>query len=202
MNTATADQAAPDTIELLRNSTYRLLGGLLAASPAAELLASIATAPGETDGPEDPIARAWRALQQAARQADPDQLAHEFNDLFIGLGRGELVPYGSWYRTGMLMEEPLVALRADLSRLGFEVSPDVREPEDHAAALLETMYLLLQGGLDYAEQKQFYSRHLAPWLGKFFQDLSANQSSNFYQRVGDLGSAFMKLEQEYFVIED
>ena len=52
----------------------------------------------------------------------------------IGLGRGELLPFGSWYQTGFLMERPLGYLRDDLSRLGYQREEGVHEPEDHVAA--------------------------------------------------------------------
>ena len=53
-------------------------------------------------------------------------------DLFIGVGRGELLPYASYYLTGFLHERPLARLREDLAALGIERAEGVAEPEDHA----------------------------------------------------------------------
>jgi TorA maturation chaperone TorD len=120
--------------------------------------------------------------------------------LFIGLGRGELVPYGSWYVTGFLMERPLAELRVDLKRLGMERQEDVHEPEDHVAALCETMSLLVLSGDEapFDEQREFFSKHLAPWIGRFFGDLAAAPSAHFYRSVGLLGERFMEVERTYF----
>src|SRR5439155_1564893 len=60
-------------------------------------------------------------------------------DLFIGLGRGELLPYGSYYLTGFLHERPLARLRAHLEKLAIERTAGQAEPEDHAAILCEIM---------------------------------------------------------------
>jgi TorA maturation chaperone TorD len=145
------------------------------------------------------MAAAWRMLAQAGERADRDALDDEYHALFIGIGRGELVPYGSWYLTGFLMEQPLALLRRDLARLGFERQPDVREPEDHAAALCETMALLIGGdeaaGLD--QQREFFERHLAPWMGRFFRDMQGAESARFYRAVGYFGEQFMTIEQQY-----
>ena len=47
------------------------------------------------------------------------------NRLFIGVGRGELLPFASVYMTGFLNEKPLATLRNDMVTLGVERSPDV-----------------------------------------------------------------------------
>ena len=91
------------------------------------------------------LAASWQMLAVAASRADLEQLREEYDALFIGLGRGEVVPYGSWYLTGFLMEQPLAQLRGDLRELGIERQAGVHEPEDHAAALCDTMALLITG---------------------------------------------------------
>ena len=56
------------------------------------------------------------------RRAAPtaERVEREYFNLFIGLGRGELLPYGSYYQSGFLHERPLARLREQLSRLGIE----------------------------------------------------------------------------------
>jgi TorA maturation chaperone TorD len=125
----------------------------------------------------------------------------EFHDLFIGLGRGELMPYASWYLTGFLMERNLGLLRDDLARLGIERDPSVVEPEDHMAALCEVMLLLIREGRDFEEQARFFDRHLARWCGAFFADLSGAKSAIFYRNLGRFGTAFFQLEQRYFSMQ-
>ena len=175
-----------------RAHLYALLARLLAAPPDAELLqrlGSLATA-GDTD-----MERTLNTLGQAARDSDAKTVAEEFQALFIGVTQGELLPYGSWYLSGFLMEKPLARLRDDLARLGIARQQDVREPEDHAAAVLEAMSLLTAEG--DPRQKAFAQAHLFSWLPKFFHDLAHAPSAHFYRAVAGLGEAFMAIEAAY-----
>jgi TorA maturation chaperone TorD len=191
--TALADE------DRVRGNVYALLGNLLSAAPdraMLELLRGITPEPGD----DSLMAASWQLLAVAASRADRESLREEFDALFIGVGRGELVPYGSWYLTGFLMEQPLAKLRADLRRLGIERQPGVHEPEDHAAALCDTMALLI--GADspatLAQQHDFFERHLEPWLPRFFRDLQKAGSAHFYRAVGQLGEQFIDLESQAF----
>ncbi len=133
-------------------------------------------------------------LVSAAKASNPEQLAEEYQTLFIGMTRGELLPYGSYYQTGFLMEKPLALLRADLQELGFQRQSEIREPEDHISALCEVMSVLIQE--NRAAQHDFFQRHLNNWAGAFFADLESAQSAVFYRPVARLGLAFFKIEAE------
>lgn len=181
----------------LRSDTYRLLGNLLAAPPDAATLALLATAPVSDE--DDLLSVAWRMLATSAARADARQVDEEFQALFIGVGRGELVPYASWYLTGFLMEKPLAKLRADLMALGFERRDNVSEPEDHAAALCETMALLAEG-TDLGSlqtQSRFFDDYIGPWMARFFRDMQEATSARFYRAVGQLGEQFIETDQRY-----
>lgn len=181
--------------DLMRADIYSLLAALLRAVPSPELiqwLTELET--DEHDGSD--MGKAWSGLQLAARHAQQDQLEDEYQQLFIGLGRGELVPYGSWYLTGSLMETPLAILRQDLKQLGFERQESVKEPEDHAAALFEVMAYLIHSGAGSTRQKRFYERHLGQWIGRFFKDLQQADSAVFYSSVATLGRAFTGFETD------
>ncbi len=182
----------------LRAHAFALLGALFAAPPEDEIMAALRGIE-VTDGDEDALlASAWRNLRYAAEKADVAAVNDEYHDLFIGVGRGELVPFGSWYMTGFMMERPLAALREDLSQLGFERQDDVKEPEDHIAALCETMALLIQSedaGLD--RQRQFFERHMAPWVNRFFLDLQKAKTAHFYKGVATFGEKYIDFESEY-----
>lgn len=182
-----------------RGNLYALLGRLLAGPPEQGLLAvlrEISPAPDDVSL----LAASWQMLALAASRTDPEQLRHEYDALFIGLGRGEVVPYGSWYLTGFLMEQPLAQLRGDLRELGIERQPGVHEPEDHAAALCDTMALLITGDAPapLEQQQGFFSRHMEPWIGRFFRDLQQAQSARFYRAVGQLGEQFIGVESQAF----
>ena len=124
-----------------RSALYRLLGRVLVAPPEEFVLAALA----ELKGDESPLGRALNEVAAAA--AAPQDLDREYQDLFIGLGRGELVPYGSYYLTGFLYEKPLAKLRRDMAMLGIGRRENVREPEDHVGAVLEMMAGLIDGSL-------------------------------------------------------
>jgi TorA maturation chaperone TorD len=180
--------------ERLRAATYSLLGRLLARAPEAPLLEQLAQAEG--DLAEEGLEGAWAELSQAARRAELSALDDEYHALFIGVGRGELVPFGSWYITGFLMERPLSELRDELRLLGIERCADVHEPEDHIGALCDVMALLISDpGYQLEAQRGFYTRHLSLWAGDFFKDLERAKCACFYRSVGRLGRAFLILEE-------
>ena len=190
---------APADEDRVRGHVYALLGNLLAAPPDADLLGTLASISPE---PADRslLAAAWKMLGEAAGRATLPALRDEYQSLFIGIGRGEVVPYGSWYLTGFLMEQPLAQLRGDLRELGIERQPGVHEPEDHAAALCDTMALLITGDVPapLEQQQGFFCRHLEPWIGRFFRDLQQAQSARFHRAVGQLGEQFIGVESQAF----
>jgi TorA maturation chaperone TorD len=201
-----ADRGALDATALQREAAeqaridaYLLLAAMLRGAPAAQLLESLAAM--SVDATEDapPLALAWRYLRDAASTADLQGIDDEFHALLIGVGRGELLPYASWYLAGFLMDKPLVTLRRDLERLGIERSPGTREPEDHAAALCETMALLGESGspTSAGDQQRFFESHLGSWMPRFFADMQTAESADFYRAVGRLGSAFMEMERTW-----
>jgi TorA maturation chaperone TorD len=201
---ATLGRAAPGqpvaSDQSLRAGTYALLGTLLGAPPSGKLLTEIGAIDPPTRGDSRPLVTAWEGLRLAARATTPAQADVEYHDLFIGLGRGELLPHGSWYLTGFLMEQPLVALRRDLEALGIERREQTCEPEDHVAALSEAMSFIIASGDDeipFPVQRKFFTDHLAPWIELFYRDLETARSARFYRAVGRLGGAFMQMERKY-----
>lgn len=183
----------------LRSGTYSLLANLLARPPEQATLDLITRIDRSPDGAETMLGAAWHMLAEAAERASVPALDDEYHALFIGLGRGELVPFGSWYMTGFLMEQPLARLRADLTRLGFERQEGVSEPEDHAAGLCDVMSILNTEGevAAYELQREFFERHMLPWMPRFFRDLQKAGSASFYRAVGQLGEQFMEVEKEF-----
>jgi len=187
--------------ERLRANTYGLLGALLAAPPAESLIQILTRiSPAEVGGGDD-LAAAWEVLRLAGERADVAALDDEYHELFVGIGRGELVPYGSWYMTGFLMDQPLAVLRRDLAELGFERQDDTREPEDHVAALLETMGLMIgEGDISFDVQRRFFQSHMGPWMRTFFLDLQKAQAARFYRAVGQFGEQFIEFETKYLTM--
>lgn len=181
----------------LRAGTWSLLGNLLAAAPAPDVLALLKRV--EDGGGSSGIVNAWATLRLAAERAQPRALAEEYQDVFIGVGGGEITPYASWYMTGSLLERPLILLRQDQEALGVERQEGVSEPEDHAAAVCEVMALVISDpDVSFEWQKNFFQRHIAQWMGRFFKELQEAPSASFYRAVGGLGEEFVRLEQRYF----
>ncbi len=199
IDSAPLQQALADPEVQQRVAVYRLLASLLRDVPSPELLRQIAALEqGDTASPVADGADEWQLLGLAARSSTPAQVDDEFHQLFIGLGRGELVPYGSWYQTGYLMEQPLSRLRDDLARLGFERDESVHEPEDHVAALLEVMSMLIESAEPLTLQLDFYRRHLGSWLMSFFEDLEQARSAVFYRAVARVGRRFVAFEEQQY----
>jgi len=196
-NTKT-DTTAVAQEDVVRAQLYRLMARLLA-RPASgadiELVAAVS-------GDETELGEALAGLSRIAARVDAGSVEREYHDLFIGLGRGELVPFASYYLTGFLHEKPLARLRDDMARLGIERDPSVKEPEDHIAAVLDMMAGLIVG--DYgppaplAEQKRFFDDHIGSWAPHFFRDLEKAKASVFYGPVGSVGRVYMEIEEAAF----
>jgi len=197
-DTAVAVDLVVDPEDLLRSNTYSLLGHLLAAPPSQESLDLLGAIDPNAGADDTLLGAAWRMLQTAAGRTTVPQLDDEYHELFIGVGRGEMMPYGSWYMTGFLMEQPLALLRTDLAQLGFQRQEGVAEPEDHAAALCEVMGMTIAGGSALEQQAEFFARHIAPWMGRFFRDMQQAVSAHFYRAVGQLGEQFIEVETQAF----
>ena len=191
------DIAIPEE-DRLRADLYDFLGAMLSRPPSKELLRAAAS----LDGDDSELGRAISGLARVAAVTAEAGARREFDRLFVGVGRGELLPYASYYLTGFLNEKPLASLRMDMGRLGATRTEGVFEPEDNIASLMETMAGLIRGrfgapaGLD--AQKGFFAKHVGPWAGHFFTDLEGATSSVLYASVGSAGRIFMDIEREGF----
>ncbi len=201
------DAQAPDALpsipeeDLWRAQIYALLGRALARRPDTALLTALA----QLKGDDSAMGQALAALADAARNTSLERAQDEYDVLFIGLPRGELVPYASFYRTGFLYERPLAKLRGDMEKLGYARADDVAEPEDHMGALCELMALLIRGGdgrgpAELKTQERLYQQHLAPWGERFFADLEQAASAKLYKPVGTIGRLFMTIETQAFAM--
>lgn len=222
MNTSDADKSVSDNpdkenqthqVEVsvedkLRADFYGFLGLLLSNNPSKKVLKQTAALTGD----DSDLGNAIKSLARTALLTKASAIESEFHALFIGLGRGELLPYGSFYLTGFLNEKPLAALRKDMKKLGIARAPNVFEPEDNIASLFEMMSGMILGKFGKSEsgepdpgkpasmetQIAFYDKHIGPWATHFFTDLEGAKNSVFYVSVGAAGRAFMEIEQEAF----
>ncbi|WP_299922015.1 molecular chaperone [uncultured Pelagimonas sp.] len=196
--TAAVDTTQIATEDRLRADLYNFLGLILSGPPDEMLLAQTASLSGD----DSDLGRAISTLAKVAKITKPKAVESEYNKLFIGLGRGELLPYASYYLTGFLNEKPLAQLRKDMVARGLERAQNVFEPEDNIASLMEMMGALVVGRFGSPatldDQKTFFNRHIGPWATHFFTDLEGAKNSVFYASVGTVGRAFMEIEAEGF----
>ncbi|WP_147127779.1 TorD/DmsD family molecular chaperone [Shimia ponticola] len=196
MTAAEAIDIAPEDRQ--RADLYNFLGLLLSNPPDELLIAQVAGLAGD----DSELGKAITTLAKLAKLSKPKTVQSEFNALFIGLGRGELLPYASYYLTGFLNEKPLATLRQDMAARGLARAANVFEPEDNIASLMEMMGAMIVGRFgspaSLETQRTFFNRHIAPWASHFFADLEGAKTSVFYAPVGTVGRAFMEVETEAF----
>ena len=194
--TAEAAKVAPE--DRLRADLYNYLGVMLARPADAAMLNQTASLTGDTSA----LGEAINGLARVAKAVSPKQVQTEFDALFIGLGRGELLPYASYYLTGFLNEKPLARLRSDMAARAMTRAENTYEPEDNIASLMEMMggMIVARFGTPASDaaQRAFFNKHIAPWAGHFFADLEKAKSAMLYSAVGSVGRAFMEIEREAF----
>lgn len=191
---------APDQgEETARADLYGLLATLFYAPPSQELLDTIGSSQAQGDGV---LERAWADLAAACRQAQAEPVREEYEQLFIGVGKPEVLLYGSYYLSGFLMEKPLAVLRTDLANLGLQRSDSVAESEDHIATLCEVMrYLIASDDIVNAnleKQKKFFADHMQAWVLDCCTALEAHAQATFYRPVSRLARAFFEVEMQAF----
>ncbi|GAB4181945.1 MAG: molecular chaperone [Rhodocyclaceae bacterium] len=198
------ETAAPSGEDAARANFYALLARLFGAPPDEAFLASLAHA-GELADEAGELGKAWKALMSAAATTDLEGVREAYDRLFIGVGRPEVMLYGSYYQAGFMMEKPLALLREDLAEMGFARMAGVHEPEDHFAALAEAMrHLAADPSLDSGErlrrQERFFNRHIEPWYGKLAEALEEAPDAGFYAAAGRFARAFLDVERRSFRI--
>ena len=195
------DNAIADE-DRLRADFYRLLARFLNQPPSQSDLAFAAN----LEGSDAPIGKAVRSFARIAANTDIIQADDEYHALFIGVGRGELLPFGSYYLTGFLHEKPLARLRRDMAELNIEADPDATEPEDHAAAVLDIMAGLIDGSFGkpraLASQKKFFDAHVDSWMPLFFRDLEGASKSVLFAALAQIGARFLEIESAAFEMND
>lgn len=198
--------------DLARADYYAILARLFQAPPDAAFLAALAAAGGELAGESAEAAladlpKAWEALVNAAAIATPEGARSEYEALFVAIGKPQVVLYASWYLTGFMMERPLAVLRDDLAALGLARQNEVREPEDHFAALMEVMRHLVRDcdrpeAQRLALQREFFLSHIDPWSGKLCDALGAAPPARLYRAAANFTRAFMAVEKKFLEVDN
>ena len=185
----------------LRADMYDFIASLLRTEPSDELIEQV----GLLEGDKTPIGSACLTLAHLAKTLDNGLIRNEYVSLFIGVGRGEILPFASYYLTGFLNDKPLSNLRADMSAIGIRRAEGVKEPEDHIASLFDMMSGLIRGrfgrSFSIAEQATFFTKHIEPWADLLMRDIEAAKTVVFFAPVGTIGRAFLEIESQAFSMD-
>ena len=183
--------------EQARADFYALLARLFYGPPDAPLLAGLAASgPLAGDDPAAPLALAWSALRKAAGAADPDAVREEYESAFIGTGKAEVTLYTSAYTVKSAVDNPLVDIRAFMSRHGLSRRADAFEPEDHLAALFEVMrHLIVEGEDMLDEQRAFFEQFIGGGSVLLCDAIDRSPNTVFYRSVAKVARAFVEIEQ-------
>jgi len=195
-----------DPEDRARADFYAILAALFADAPDAKLLATVGATELLEDAEAGELPLAWNRLVAACRVMDPDAARQEHTDLFVGTGRTEVNLHGSHWRSGFMMEKPLVELRQDLAALGLGRKPESTQVEDHISALFETMRLLIEGDstrspANLSVQRGFFETHIGSWAFDLCTALKNCSLANFYRPVAEFAELFMALERDSLAIE-
>ena len=203
MGISTTSVATLDVSEedVLRADMYDFLASLLRKEPSDELIEKVC----QLEGDGTPIGSACLTLAHLAKTMDNGLIRNEYVEMFIGVGRGEILPFASYYLTGFLNDKPLANLRAVMSEIGIARAEDVKEPEDHIASLFDIMSGLIRGqfGRTFSidEQAKFFKKHIEPWAGLLMQDIEAAKTVVFFAPVGTIGKVFLEIESVAFSMD-
>ncbi|MGH8809901.1 MAG: TorD/DmsD family molecular chaperone [Noviherbaspirillum sp.] len=195
---------APDSgEEIARADLYGVLEILFYEPPSQALLDTIAKSVDDAAAEGDGVLQqTWKSLADACGKTDANRVRDEYESLFVGVGKPEVMLYGSWYLSGFMMEKPLAALRDELAQLGLQRDARMPESEDHIAALCEVMrYLIASNDPLHANletQRRFFAEHLQPWANAMCDAIAGHPQAHFYRSVAQLAKTFFEVEMQAF----
>ena len=195
-----------DGEELQRAELYGLLARLWHAPPDAALLEQFAVAVTEAPQPGSFLESPWQDLVAALRASSVKEATEEYEALFVGIGKPDILLYGSHHLAGALNEKPLVALRADLAEIGLARDAAVEtsgETEDHVAFVFEVMRYLIAGDdiavCNLERQRRFFREHIQPWVGHSLADATEQHArAKVYAALAAFTRAFVQVETQGF----
>jgi TorA maturation chaperone TorD len=188
--------------ETARAEVYGLLAALFYAPPGPELMAQLRVAVTEAPAAGGFLEEPWRQLVGVARDITDAQVADEYDALFGGVGKPDVMLFGSYYLSGFLNEKPLAQLRGDLATLGLAREQGVNETEDHFACVCEVMRYLIAGDdvevANLTQQHKFFSTHLQPWSSALCDAVEQHPRARFYAALAGFARAFLSVESQGF----
>ncbi len=185
--------------ERARANLYALIARLFY-DPDAALLAQICAEGARAQKPEPATAFevAWHAMVGACQAALPDEVRHEHDTLFVGVGKSEVTPYTSHYVTHSAPDRHLVLLRERLHALGLGRGDGVFEVEDHVSGVCDVMRHLIQSAAPEPDQRVFFEQFVYPGARAMLAAASVAPSAKFYRHVAAFAQAFFEVEKAAF----
>lgn len=190
--------------ELQRAELYGLLARLWHSPPDAALIEQFAVA--VTQAPESGafLEAPWQDLVAAMRATPLTQARAEYESLFYGTGKAEILLYASHHLAGALNERPLIELRRDLAEIGLEQDPGSGDTEDHIAFVLEVMRYLIAGddvAVCHLEmQRRIFRAHVQSWVPQLCELLEQHPRAVIYSALARMTRAFVEVEAQAFDI--
>ena len=189
--------------ELQRAELYGLLARLWFAPPDAALFEQFAVAVTEAPQRGAFLETPWQELVAAMRAGSEQAATDEYEALFIGIGKPDILLYGSHHLAGALNERPLVALRTDLAELGLTRDTASGETEDHVSFLFEVMRYLIAGDdaavCNLERQRVFFRSHVQPWVAGSLCDAALQHPrARLYAALAVFTRAFLQVETQGF----
>jgi TorA maturation chaperone TorD len=191
--------------DVARAQWYSLIARLFASPLDAGEQQQLIKAGGQLKAAEDELSEldeAFLALCVQAASADAKALGEEFESLFVGTGKAEVMLNASFQQAGFLHEKPLVDLRSRLNHLGIVRKSDISETEDHLSLLCSAMQQLILDRRSIAEQRDLFTDFLADWFETASTQLIAHPQASFYGRAASVWKLFFALERQSFDFED
>ncbi len=188
--------------ELQRAELYGLLARLWLSPPDDALFGQFAVAVTEAPQRGAFLEAPWHDLVAAMRASSVDAAAREYEALFVGIGKPDVLLYASQHLAGALNERPLVAIRSDLAELGLARDPTASDTEDHLSFLFEVMRYLIAGDdlavCNLERQRRTFRAHLQPWVGAMCDAVEQHPRAQLYGALAAFTRAFVQVEAQGF----
>lgn len=206
---------------LLRAAIYKLLGKVYYEEPGPFLVGyllnddPLATLPWEANADMEKgreLLATWR--RETGGRLDEkvlEQLAWDYNRLFVGPYRLPAPPWESVYRTEdrLTFGPQTVEVRRAYAAAGLQSERLGREPDDHIGLELEFMHhlsrlcgeALEQGRLQevallVGKQCDFLREHLLQWAPAFCADVARSAETAFFRGVARFTAGYLALDAE------
>ncbi len=144
------------------------------------------------------LSRITVALKNDSAENLFNELRYDYADLFLNAGQNPAFPYESCYKSGqpLIMQQPVVDMRAALSKAGMKKNPDYKDLEDHIAVELALMRHHVEEAAELEGKKalaqfDFLNAHLLGWTVEFCAVLTHSAKTDFYRGLAEITMSFL-----------